>query len=59
MGVNLKFGVNPSSQRQAEENISTESKQDLQITIFRAIKKGTSFQQHSFWNYGFQGSVIF
>ena len=43
IGVDLKFSVNPSSKRKVEENFAAESKQDLQITVFRAIKKAVTF----------------
>ena len=39
IGVNLKVGVSPSSKRKVEKKVATESKQDLQITIFRTMKK--------------------
>ena len=41
--VDLKFSVNPSSKRKVEKNFAAESKQDLQITVFRAIKKAVTF----------------
>ena len=41
--VNLKFGVNPNSERKVEKNIATELKQDLQITVFTAIKRAVTF----------------
>ena len=43
IGVNLKFGVNSSSKRKVEKNVAAESRQDLQITIFRAIKNAVTF----------------
>ena len=44
--VNLKFGVNPNSERKVEKNVATELKQDLQITVFRATKRAVTYRRY-------------